>query len=127
MLGWSLGSVNLHSRLGPREVGGVPGMLWRTRILRDVLVFCKLLRKWCVYVYVCCLEFCLCASNAMLSLFGALRSQSLKLQNLNQALNSVFLEYVALIFAYRGQVAEMYVFKVVDVHMWILCSISKVS
>lgn len=75
--GWSLGSVNLHSRLGPREVGGVPGMLWRTRILRDVLFFCKLLRKWCVYVYVCCLELCLCASNVMLLLFGALRSQSL--------------------------------------------------
>lgn len=69
--GWSSGPVTLHGSPGLIEqVGGVLGMLWRIRILRDVLFFCKLLRKWCVCmcVCVCCLEVCLL--DAMLSSFG---------------------------------------------------------
>lgn len=59
---------------GPREqVGGVLGMLWRIRILRDVMFFCKLLRKWCVCMYMCVIwKFgnYLSLLDAMLSLFG---------------------------------------------------------
>lgn len=58
LTGWSSGSVTLHSSPGLREqVGGVLGMLWRIRILRDVLFFVNCSESGvCVYVYVCCLD-----------------------------------------------------------------------
>lgn len=48
-------------------------MLWRIRILRDVMFFVKMLRKWCVCMYMCVIwKFgnYLSLLDAMLSLFG---------------------------------------------------------
>lgn len=51
---WLVLRVTLRGSPGLGEqVGGVLGMLWRIWILRDVLFFCKLLRKWCVCMYMC--------------------------------------------------------------------------
>lgn len=58
---------------GPwEEVGGLLlGMLWRTRILRDVLFFVNCSEKWCVrYVCVCVLFGCRRAFPSMLSSSG---------------------------------------------------------
>lgn len=77
-------------------------MLWRIRILRDVLFFCKLLRKWCVCMYMCVVwkfgdvYLMRCSHCLVASIF----------QDLATSLNSILLQYVckALIFLPCDQV-----------------------
>lgn len=59
LTGWSSGPVTVHSSPGLREqVGGVLGMLWRIRILRDVLFFVNCSESGvCVCV---CVRACAC-------------------------------------------------------------------
>lgn len=85
-------------------------------------VFVKLLRKWCMCMYMCVVwrfGHYSCIFNAMLSLFGVLRPQSLKFQDSDKPLNPVLLEDAceALIFVSCDQV-NVVVFEIVDVRMW---------
>ena len=58
---WSSGSVTVHSSPGLREqVGGVLGMLWRIRFLRDVLFFVN-----CSESGVCVCGVCVCVCVSM--------------------------------------------------------------
>ena len=91
---WSSGSVTVHSSPGLREqVGGVLGMLWRIRFLRDVLFFVNCSESGvCVSVVCACVCVCRCicvscgSSGAMLSSFGGSTPQTLEFQDLYEPL-----------------------------------------
>lgn len=112
--GWSSGSVTLRGSPGLREqVGGVLGMLWRIRILRDVLFFVNCSESGvCACVYTCVVWMFGCYSClfvAMLSLFGGLTIKASNFQELDKPPNLIPLQYVceALIFLPCDQVNVM--------------------